>query len=90
MQADPDDPDIILLLAFIKMEQGKFNEAITHLDRMMIFGGSYESTALWYKGLCCLANDETDQAISTFKILRKSDDIKIVRRSSQILRKVKQ
>jgi len=82
----PNNPDYLLLLSMILMEQEKYAEAIGYLHLISQQGGSFEVTALWYIGLCRLELEQYDQAEALFKTLRKSGDSKIGKMSKDILK----
>ena len=82
----PNNPDYLLLLSMILLEQEKYAEAIDDLHLISQQGGSYEDAALWYIGLCRLALEQYGQAETLFKTLRKSGDSKIGKMSKGILK----
>jgi tetratricopeptide (TPR) repeat protein len=82
----PNNPDYLLLLSMILMEQEKYAEAINYLHIISRQGGSFEAIGLWYIGLCRLELEQYDQAEALFKTLRKSGDSKIGKMSKGILK----
>lgn len=86
LKSSPTDPDVIILLASIQMEQQNYHEAIKYLNELDSFGGAYLNNGLWYKGLCYLALGESDQARECLRVLQKSNNHTASKKSKEILK----
>ncbi len=87
-QKTPDNPEYLLLSSLLYIELQEYTKAEKLLKNVISYGGSYETTGLWYLGLCKIANKEYQSAKEIF-IGFTSQDNEIKKKSRQILKKIK-
>ncbi len=83
------NPDYLLLMSQILMEQGKFDASIIYLKKIIEFGGSYERTGLWYLALSYLATKKYDQCIEVLGLLSEPADSQFYKNATKLRNKVK-
>lgn len=82
-------PKIRLIHGCTLMEMNQFEDAINIFKQFESEDYTlYTETAEWYKGLCYLKNDNTEQAIKTFKLISDNDNV-YAEEANELLKKLK-
>ncbi len=72
-QKSPDNPEYQFLRSLIYIELQEYTKAEKVLKTVISHGGSYETTGLWYLGLCAIANEEYQSAKEIFRGFASQD-----------------
>lgn len=85
---DINNPDYILLMSQILMQQEKYNSSIAYLKRLIESGGSYERTGLWYLALAYLATENYEQCDAALESVIKISNSKYRKKALKLRRKI--
>jgi len=86
---DINNPDYMLLMSQIMMQQEKYNPSIAYLKRVIESGGSYERTGLWYLVLAYLAAEKYEQCADALDSLIDLRDSGFSKLAMKLRRKIK-
>ncbi len=86
---DINNPDYMLLMSQILMQQEKYDSSIAYLKRVIESGGSYERTGLWYLALSYLAMEDYDKCSEALDSLIDLRDSGFSKQAMKLRRKVK-
>ncbi len=83
------NPDYILLMSQILMEQKKYDSSIVYLKQVIESKGSYERTGFWYLALSYLATEKYNECLETLDRLIESADPQLSKKATRLKRKIK-
>ncbi len=86
---DINNPDYMLLMSQILMEQEKYDSSIVYLKRLIESGGSYERTGLWYLALSYLAMEDKDKCIEALDSIIDFRDNGLPKQAMKLRRKLR-
>ena len=89
LDEDINNPDYILLMSQIRMQQKNFSASIVYLNQVIEFGGSYERTGFWYLALAYLATENYVQCAEALDSIIESGDPKKKREAVKLRRKIR-
>ena len=88
LASEENNPDYLLLMSQILMQQKNFSSSIVYLNQVIQFGGSYERTGQWYLALSHLALNKYDRCSEALDSIIESGDPKLSKVARKLRRKV--
>lgn len=70
LQSDPDNEDLRFYLGSSSLAQGSYQDAIQHFSLLREKTRKYYHPAGWYLALAYLGNDQADEAVKMFELIR--------------------
>ena len=86
---DKNNPDYMLLMSQIMMQQKNFSSSIEYLNQVIKFGGSYERTGQWHLALSYLALNKHDRCAEILDSTIESGDPKLSKMARKLKRKIR-
>ncbi len=86
--SEENNPDYLLLLSQILMQQKNFSSSIVYLTQVIEFGGSYERTGQWYLALAYLALNKYDRCAEILGSIIENGDPKLSKMARKLRRKI--
>ena len=87
--SEASNPDYLLLMSQILMQQKNFRSSIEYLNQVIKFGGSYERTGQWYLAMAYLALNKYDRCAVALDSIIESGDPKLSKMARKLRRKVR-